>query len=56
MVQKIFVRCHYCDKKLRLIKEIGDTRAIYKIKDGTAKVVGSHLYFFCESDSAVMEL
>ncbi|MBD3226765.1 MAG: hypothetical protein GF329_01135 [Candidatus Lokiarchaeota archaeon] len=55
MVQKILVKCHYCGKKLRIKKEYG-SKPTYKIIDGTAKVLGNHIYFFCDRDSSFKEI
>ncbi|MHA1229319.1 MAG: hypothetical protein ACTSRP_07830 [Candidatus Helarchaeota archaeon] len=54
-MEKIFVRCHYCNKKLRIRKEFSD-RAIYYVDGGTAKVVGNRIYFYCDRDSALLNL
>ncbi|MHA1753467.1 MAG: hypothetical protein ACTSYZ_13975 [Candidatus Helarchaeota archaeon] len=54
-MEKIFVRCHYCNKKLRIRKEIGP-RAVYYVEGGIAKVIGNRIVFYCNNDSSIIDL
>jgi len=54
-MDKIFVRCYKCNKKMRLRKET-EERPVYYLDEGAAKVQGNRLYFFCDSDSLLLNL
>jgi len=54
-LEKIFVKCYYCNKKMRIRKEI-DEKAVYYLEGGTAKVIGNRLFFFCDDDRSLADL